>query len=245
MRLMVRILHITITLSLLLIGCGSIIVSAANPNPSHEITKWQMKWEDETGNTGQEIPWSEGQQSWMNVDSKKELPELPSGVSSSWTRISLPDLSYVSPSVYIDTLYALHVRVYVEDRLIFEENRKYIKDNYSLLLPLSKEDNGKTLYIWTETMQDRIGIKKSVMIGEHSQLINEYIENGLSDVILGCAFFLVAIVLFISALYINRDYFSSVASLAVVIAATGILSITYSPSSIPFTINWGQLVTFA
>lgn len=27
------------------------------------------------------------------------------------------------------------------------------------------------------------------MIGEHSQLINEYIENGLSDVILGCAFF--------------------------------------------------------
>lgn len=83
------------------------------------------------------------------------------------------------------------------------------------------------------------------MIGEHSQLINEYIENGLSDVILGCAFFLVAIVLFISALYINRDYFSSVASLAVVIAATGILSITYSPSSIPFIINWGQLVTFA
>lgn len=229
MRLMVRMLHIAITLALLLMGYGSIIVSAATPYPSQEITKWQMKWGAETGNTGKEIPWSEGQQSWMNVDSMKGLPELPSGVSSSWTRITLPDFKYVSPSVYIDTLYALHVRVYVEDRLIFEEDRNYIKDNYSLLLPLSKGDNGKTLYIWTATMQDRIGIKDSLVIGEHSQLINDYIGNGLSDVILGCAFFLVAIVLFISALYINKDYFSSVASLAVVIASTGILSITYSP----------------
>ncbi|WP_339320742.1 ATP-binding protein [Paenibacillus sp. FSL R10-2734] len=224
---MVRTLHIAITLSLLLIGYGSIIVSAANQTPSQEITKWQMKWGAETGN--KEIPWSEGQQSWINVDSMNGLPELPSDVSAAWTRISLPNFKYVSPSVYIDTLYALHVKVYVEDRLIFEEDRKYIKDNYSLLLPLSKEDNGKTLYIWTATMQDRIGIKDSVVIGEHSQLINDYIGNGLSDVILGCAFFLVAIVLFISALYINKDYFSSVASLAVVIASTGILSITYSP----------------
>lgn len=189
MRLMVKILHIVIILSFLWIGLDSIIVSAANPYSSQEITKWQMKWGPETGNTEEEVPWSEGQQSWMNVDSKKGIPDLPSGVSSSWTRIALPDLTYVSPSVYIDTLYALDVKVYVEDRLIFEEDRNYIKDNYSLLLPLSKEDNGKTLYIWTATMQDRIGIKDSVVIGEHSQLINKYIENGLSDVILGCAFF--------------------------------------------------------
>ncbi|MNO50462.1 Sporulation kinase E [compost metagenome] len=241
MRLMVRTLHIVVILSLLLIGYGSIVVSAANPYSSQEITKWQMKWGAETGDTEKEIPRSEGQQSWMNIDAKKEMPDLPSGVSSSWTRISLPDFKYVSPSVYIDTLYALHVKVYVEDRLIFEEERKYIKDNYSLLLPLSNEDNGKTLYIWTETMQDRIGIKESVVLGEHSQLINKYIENGLVDVILGCAFFLVAIVLFISALYINKDYFSSVASLAVVIASTGILSVTYSPFIYTFYSKLGPI----
>lgn len=50
-----------------------------------------------------------------------------------------------------------------------------------------------------------------------------------------------AIVLFISSLYINRDYFSSVASLAVVIGSTGILSITYSPFIYTFYSDLGAI----
>lgn len=241
MRLMIKVLHIAIALTLLLIGYSSIVVSAATPYPSQEITSWQMRWGDGTENSGIEVPQNNDQQYWINVNATKEIPHLPSGVSTSWTRISIPNFSYISPSIYIDTLYALHVKVYVNDRLIFEEDRNYIKDNYSLLLPLSQSDSGKTLYIWTETLQDRIGIKNEVVIGEHNLLINDYIKNGLSDVILGCAFFLVAIVLFISSLYINRDYFSSVASLAVVIGSTGILSITYSPFIYTFYSDLGAI----
>jgi two-component system sporulation sensor kinase B len=241
MRLIVKIVHITMTLTLLLISFGSIHVSAANPYPSQEITKWQMQWGDKGGDTGKEIPWDHSQQSWVSMNAKVGLPHLPSGISTSWTRISLPDFTYVSPSIYIGTLYALHVKVYVEERLIFEEKRNYIKDNYSLLLPLNEADQGKTLYIWTGTLQDRIGIKDKVLIGEHSQLIDDYIKNGLGDVILGCAFFLVAIVLFISAFYMNKEYFSSVASLAIVIASTGILSITYSPFIYTFYSEFGAI----
>lgn len=241
MRLMLKVLHITIAFTFLLIGYSSISVSAATQYPPQEITEWQMKWVDRASSPAQEVPWNEIQQDWMDVDSNHEPAELPADVSSAWTRISLPDFTYVSPSIYMDTLYALHVKVYVEERLIYEEERNYIKDNYSLLLPLSEADAGKTLYIWTSTLQDRIGIKDHVVIGEHSQLIHDYIKHGLSDVILGCAFFLVAIVLFTSALYMNKEYLSSVASLAVVIASTGILSITYSPFIYTFYSHLGAI----
>lgn len=229
MRLIVRTFHITMIFSLLFIIFGSLFVSAANPYPSEEITKWQMKWGHEEEARGKNIPLNLTQREWINIESPQKPPKLPPGVSSSWTRISLPKFKYVSPTIYINTLYALHVKVYVENRLIFEENRNYIKDKYSLLMPLNAEDNGKTLYIWTETLQDRIGIKGKVVLGEHSVLIKDYIKNGLIDVILGSAFFFVAVVLFVCAFYLNKEYFSVVASLAVVIGSTGILSITYSP----------------
>lgn len=225
MRLIVKMLHIALTLTLIMIGYGSTMVSATSLHPSKEITEWQMKWGDESN--------------WNHVYSMKEHPQLPSGVTTAWTRISLPEFQYLSPSIYIDTLYALDVQVYVEDRLIYAEDRNYIKDNYSLLLPLREDDQGKSIYIWTATLQDRLGIKDHVVIGEHSSLMNAYIKHGLGDVILGGAFFLVSIVLFISALFINREYSSKFASLAVVIGTTGTLAITYSPFIYTFYSNWG------
>lgn len=230
MRLIAKILHITVVLLLLFTAFGSLITAAASHSPSDEITKWQMKWGNAAAVTGNTVPLTDQeQQGWINVDSLQGAPELPSGVSAAWTRVTLPTLNYASPSIYIDTLYALHVKVYVEKKLIFEGNRSYIKDNYSLLLPLSPQDSGKTLYIWTETLQDRIGIKDKLVVGEHNVLIKAYIKNGLVDVILGSAFFFVALVLFVCSFYLNKESFANAVSLAVVIASTGILAITYSP----------------
>jgi len=214
---------------LLFMICVPSFVSAAAPNPSQNITKWQIKWGNEAETTGKNLPFAQTQTGWKDSDSLKNPMQLPTGENSSWTRVSIPAFKYVSPSIYIDTLYALNVKVYVENRLIFEQDRSYIKDHYSLLIPLKAEDNGKTLYIWAETLKDRIGIKDKVVLGENSVLFNDYVKNGLIDVVLGSAFFFVAIVLFVCAFYLNKDYFSLVASLAIVIASTGILSITYSP----------------
>ncbi|WP_410513676.1 HAMP domain-containing sensor histidine kinase [Paenibacillus sp. BR2-3] len=210
---------------------GSLYASAADSNPADdEITKWQMKWGDEGGFSGNQVPSSQqNQPGWMDVDPLRGTPELPDGISSAWTRMVLPEMKWTSPAIYIDTLYALHVRVFVDDRLIFEGNRGYIKDNYSLLLPLSVEDEGKTLSIWADTLQERIGIKDTVVIGEHNLLIHDYIKNGLIDVILGSSFIFVAVILFLCAFFLNKEYFTISSGLAVVIGSTGILSITYSP----------------
>ncbi|MDQ0193941.1 sensor histidine kinase [Paenibacillus wynnii] len=219
MRLTVKnILHIAIVLFLVFMTSGSLYASADNAYPTTEITEWQMKWGNDRGPSG-----------WMDAGSLQSTPEMPNGVSSAWIRIPLPEMKWSSPSIYIDTLYALHVKVYVEDHLIFEGKRNYIKDNYSLLFPLSTEDSGKTLYIWTETLQDRIGIKDTVIIGEHDHLIHDYTKNGLIDIILGSAFIFVALILFFCAFFLSKDHFTISSGLAVVIASTGILSITYSP----------------
>lgn len=228
MRLINKTLQLTALLLLIVVSCGWVSASAESRYPSFEFKHWQMKWDNQAGGTGQEIPDS-SEDGWMDVDSFQGVPELPEGISAAWTRMSLPDYTYSSPAIYIDTLYALQVKVYVEHQLIFEGNRDYIKDNYSLLVPLGSGNQGKTLYIWTETLQDRIGIKDTVVVGEHSELIKDYIQNGLVDVILGGAFFFVAVVLFVCAFYLSKEYFSIAASLSIVIAATGILAITYSP----------------
>lgn len=233
MSLMFKSLHITLVLFLLSVTCGPFLVSAQSYYSASEISHWQMKWQEGTGDGGRKIPLTETK-GWMEVEAKSEMPQLPSGVSSAWTKITLPSYSYAAPSVYIDTIYALHVRVYVEERLIYESDRSFIKDKYSLLVPLNMTDNGKTMYIWTETLKDRIGIKDKIVVGEHSVLIKDYIKNGLIDVILGGAFVFVAVVLFVCAFYLDKEYFPVAASLAIVIASTGVLSITYSPFTYTF-----------
>ncbi|MNO30921.1 Sporulation kinase A [compost metagenome] len=239
MRLFAKVLHLTIALFVLCTVCGAFQASAEGQHASRELTSWQMKW-GSPGDTGQEVPLAETQ-GWMKVDARQGTPELPEGISSAWTRLTLPERQYTSPAVYINTLYALQVKVYAGERLIFEANRSYIHDNYSVLIPLSTEDNGKTLYIWTKTLQDRIGIKDMAVVGEHSSLIKDYSKNGLADVILGGAFLFVAIVVFVCTFYLSKEYFSIAASLSLVIASTGVLSITYSPFTYTFFSYLGPL----
>ncbi|OBZ08846.1 histidine kinase [Bacillus sp. FJAT-27264] len=232
MRVFVKSLHITAALCLLLMISSSLLASAANSGTTYEMTKWQMEWDSrpQAPVPGLEKPSgiTDGQV-WTTVDGSQGSIELPPGISAAWSRMMIPELHFTSPSLYIKTLYALHVKVFVDNRLIFEGDRSFIKDNYSLLLPLGSGDSGKMLYIWTETLQDRIGIKDKVIIGEHSELFNNYVKNGLMDVILGSAFIFVALVLFVCVFYLNQAYFSSIVALAIVIFSTGVLSITYSP----------------
>lgn len=240
MRLISRAFYTTMLLLLFVMTCSSVWVSAQSYYAPSEISNWQIKWLTEAGDPGFEVPVTV-QDGWVAAGGEEGIPALPEGVTAAWTRIQLPEFRYASPSVYINKLYALHVKVYVEKRLIFEGSRDFIKDNYSLLIPLSAGDSGKPLYIWTETLQDRIGIKDNVVIGEHSELIKDYIGNGLIDVILGGAFLFVAAVLFVCAFYLSKEYFPIAVSLSVVIASTGTLSITYSPFIYTFYSQWGPV----
>ncbi len=240
MRLIGKSLHITAVFFLLLMTCSSLLASADSHYASKEIKEWQIKWGNDPGDNGFIVP-APDQGGWISSGADTGMTELPNGVSSAWTRIELPAFRYVSPAVYIETLYALHVKVYIEDRLIFEDDRSYIKDNFSLLVPLGADDDSKTMYIWTSTLQDRIGIKETAVIGEYSNLVRGFIKNGLIDVILGGAFVFVAVVLFVCGFFLDREHFHIAASLAVVIAATGILSITYSPFIYTFYSSLGAL----
>ncbi|WP_150265317.1 sensor histidine kinase [Paenibacillus tepidiphilus] len=228
MRLVAKFGQISLLLCLIWTLFGSFVAAAEGGYASIEITDWRVKWGDSAGTGSNAIPDTK-EPGWIAADGAQGALELPDGASSAWTRVQLPQYSFTSPSVYIEKLYALHVRVYVEDRLVFEAGRGYIKDQYSLLVPLNTADAGKAMYIWTETLQDRIGVKDKIIIGEHSVLVKDYIRNGLIDVILGGAFIFVAIVLFVCSFYLNKEYFPIAATLAVVIASTGVLSVTYSP----------------
>ncbi|MDH6508275.1 two-component system sporulation sensor kinase B [Paenibacillus sp. PastM-3] len=240
MRLIGKSVHITAMLLLMMLTFVSLSASGEGHYAANKITEWQMQWGKSPGDTGLEVP--DGDLgAWFDSGTANPAGDLPDGLSSAWTRIKLPAFHYVSPAVYIEKLYALHIKVFVEDRLVLEGDRSYIKDNYSLLVPLTGEDNGKTMYIWTSTLQDRIGIKDSIVIGEHSELIRHFVKNGLIDVILGGSFIFVALVLFMCGFFLDREHFSIAVSLSIVIAATGILAITYSPFIYTFYSQYGAL----
>lgn len=227
-------------LLLIMLSFVSLSASGEGHYAANKITEWQIQWGQSPGDTGLEVP--DGDQgAWFDSGTANPAGDLPDGLSSAWIRIQLPDFHYVSPAVYIEKLYALHIKVFVENRLVLEGDRSYIKDNYSLLVPLTGEDNGKTMYIWTSTLQDRIGIKNSIVIGEHSELIRHFVKNGLIDVILGGSFIFVALVLFMCGFFLDREHFTIAVSLSIVIAATGILAITYSPFIYTFYSQYGAL----
>lgn len=199
------------------------------------IGTWEMKW-GQRGEEQGETPPPAGE-GWLTVRSTQGEMAPPAGVYSAWTRVLLPDLPLSAPAVYVETLYALHVKVFEGGELIFEAGRDYVKDHYSLLVPVSQQ--AKELYIWTETVQDRLGIQGQILYGEHGQLISGYVRSGLIDVILGGAFVFAGLVLLLCAFYLNKEFFPVTTTLSVVIASTGVLAITYSPFIYTFYSEWG------
>lgn len=222
---MLKVMYGTLLLWVMLAASGLTAVYAAS-NPPEQITDWRIRWDARDG--GAVHPPADDSL-WLEMRGDNATTKLPKPHSGAWVSVKLPEMKWSSPALYIETLYALKVKVYVEDRLVYENSRNYIKDHYSLLVPLGVNDAGKNLYIWTGTLQERAGIKEAPVIGEHSEMVDRYIKNGLVDVILGCSFIFVALVLFVCSFFLNRDYFSAAASLSVVIASTGLLAITYSP----------------
>ncbi|SEU00609.1 Signal transduction histidine kinase [Paenibacillus sp. NFR01] len=239
MRLIVKSLHMTAVLILFFMTYGY-SASAESYNAPRAIGSWEVKWGGTSADTGDNLPAAHSD-GWFRVDTDDGTTKLPGGVSSAWIQVRLPEYNYAAPALYIKTLYALNVKVYVDDRLIFAEDRSYIKDHYSLLLPLTQEDSGHTLYIWTKTLQDRIGIEDEVLLGEHSDLIKDYVKRGLIDILLGSSFLFVALVLFVCAFYLNKEYFPIAVSLSIVIASTGVMAVTYSPYIYTFYSYLGEL----
>ncbi|WP_258168826.1 hypothetical protein [Paenibacillus sp. AR247] len=146
------------------------------------ITEWEVKWADspDLAAVPGSVTASEG---WSPNQSGMALPKRPGTSSTLWIRTKLPALNWDIPSMLIPKIYGQNI------------------DN-KVLTPLQRNDSDKILYIGVQSAKDRIGLRHGIELGNYPELLDNYVKRDLIDIILGCAFVFIALVMLICSVFL-------------------------------------------
>lgn len=212
-------------------------------NAQIEISDWQFMWDDETM-----LPVSPAlvkdreKENWLAGAPEENRPPMLDGGYSAWNRFTLPAFPWKYSAIMIDLIKGQNVVVFMDDEQVYEAKRDYMYPNHSLLIPVHPEDAGKTLYIWANGTSHSVpGIHSKVILGDYEQLQGTLIRKGLKDIILGSSLLIMAVIMLISGMFLPKYTIPSWMSLSVVILASGILLVTYSPFLYNFYGDFGRL----
>ncbi|WP_054956250.1 sensor histidine kinase [Paenibacillus dakarensis] len=215
-----------------------LLPSIAAGNESYSLAPdWQVMWEWKKPDTITPEAVKESQD-WQSIEGGLSKPE---GAVSAWFRASLPHDVLNQPAILLGQVTGKDVIAFVEDEPLFESHRDYMYTKHRLLLSLAQEDMGKTLYIWIETPRGATGIEGFMSIGEYENLQGEFIQEDLDDFVMGSSFLFIALVMFFCCFFLPRHNVTTWISLSLVICASGILLITYSPFLYTFYSEYGEL----
>lgn len=203
------------------------------------VPDWQVKWETEIPETITPAAVKDSQY-WLNVKQQEDHSK-PKDAVSAWFRFTLPNDVLNQPAILLGRINGKDVLAFIDDVPVFESNRDYMYTNHRLLLPLSYEDMGKTLYVWVETPRGSTGVEGRMTIGEYEDLRGEFIQKDLGDFVMGSTFLFVALVMFFCCFFLPRQTLSTWMSLSLVICACGIQLITYSPFLYTFYGEYGKI----
>ena len=126
---------------------------------------------------------------WENRSAKRIVDMTKEPAGSLWSRLTIPYLQDGSSAIRFENIKGTHIVIYLEDRKIYE-NYHYNYDNNAVLLPLSAENSGNTLYVWAQNERGWLGIQGDVQVGPYAMLQEKYLHNGLMDIILGSTLYL-------------------------------------------------------
>lgn len=203
------------------------------------VPDWQVKWETVIPEVTTPAA-VRNSQDWLNVKEQGDSSK-PEDAVSAWFRFTLPKDLLIQPAILLGRINGKDVLAFIEDEPVFQSKRDYMYTNHRLLLPLSHEDLGKTLYIWVETPRGSTGVEGRMTIGEYEDLRGEFIQKDLGDFVMGSTFLFVALVMFFCCFFLPRQTLSTWMSLSLVICACGIQLITYSPFLYTFYGEYGKI----
>ncbi|OZB90798.1 sensor histidine kinase [Paenibacillus sp. XY044] len=204
------------------------------------LTDWRFTWED--GGIGSRGTDGIGPASgWEPYRLKQPLPPNTGEAETGWFETKLPALVWNTPAILLKPVYGIKIAIYVGQEKRYETGRDYRYDVNHILLPLSREDAGKTLLMQIQGGTGRIGLEGSVWAGDYQMLLTKLIRANLGDIVLGSSFIFIALIMLISALFLNRSERSSWLSLTIVILSIGLMILTYSPFVYSLFSSYGAL----
>lgn len=217
---------------------GAAIVSAGSSDSA--LPSWEIRFGNTEAETVEEAV-AASDDEWIRVTPHDSKPETPRGTSSAWLRFSLPQMSEKS-ALFINKVYGNSVKAYVNNALVYDSENKYNFNGSKILIPLSKEDGGQELYIWTQGGSKDLGIEGEIRVDRYSKLLSIYVKQGLMDIIFGTTFIFIAIVLLICSLFLRKGFFTDGFLLVIILLSIGIIVVTYS-SFLPIILgDYGKIV---
>lgn len=203
-----------------------------------------------------EVYWEQGEQSfeemkrttgyWNPVSLDEGVPIKPRDSHSAWYRIQIPTHPFQQEGMLLNKVYGFQIQVFAEDgRNLYSSDRYYTYDVNQVLVPLESESESKFIYVHVKSPSDRIGIQVPPLIGEHQELMTEFVGSGLMDVVLGIGLVFMAAVMMVSGLFLRKIYIPSWLSLGLVILSIGVLLISYSPFTYTFISDKGVFASLS
>lgn len=210
------------------------------PEREYKISSWDMRW-GVKGEDGSLDEVRDPSKTWMHIQGNSQLPKQPGNIGSAWLRIRLPSLNDETPAVLFENIYGRHITLYKDGINFYESYRGYNYENNRILLPLKPEDSGKTLYIWTESSRNRLGIVGNVTTGNYRDLLGTLVGMDILDIVLGSTFIFIALVLLICSFFLFRPSMAMWLSLSAIVLSIGLMIVTYSPFLYTFYRSFGKL----
>ncbi|PZD94425.1 sensor histidine kinase [Paenibacillus sambharensis] len=196
--------------------------------PGPVVTQWQLQWI--TDNEPAYAPHASIESGeWILVTADHPVTVRPDGVNRAWIRFTVPPTSLERPGLLIDKLYGHDIKVYNNNRLVYESNRTFMFDNNKLLLPLDKDLGNREYLVGLTTMSDRIGIQSEIRIGDLTALSESYVKRDLPDLLLGGSVVFIASIMLVCSGFLTRRQRDIWISLCLVALSTGVLLVVYSP----------------
>ncbi|QYR20876.1 HAMP domain-containing histidine kinase [Paenibacillus sp. sptzw28] len=231
-----------LVICIILLSLFSFTLAAAHSDPpasAETIIKWEMKWE--TSGNEKDSPQAvlnEGE--WSTVLADKPVTSKSPGVTGAWIKITLPKLPERS-GILIERVYGQEIKVFIDDKPIYQSSRPYAYDIYRLLLPLSGSDSDKILLIHTTSSMDMLGLTNGIQIGDYQSISEKYMKADLLDIVLGCAFLFIAVVMLICSAFLSRMQLPGWISLSLIILSVGVLIMMYSPFLYTYYGEYGKV----
>ncbi|KGE19230.1 sensor histidine kinase [Paenibacillus wynnii] len=242
MRLSLHKAVVVIGIMLLLIAIVTLGIILKWGGPAGSVLPgWEMKWSHAGGTANPDDSLNGFEGEWMHVSSNTERLEAPKGVSSVWTRITLPD-NLDNSAVLIDYIYGEEIKAYANNVLIYNSNGAIKGKGTKVLIPLSRELTGEQLYVKSSGGEGNIGIEGSILYGSYGKLLALYVKQDVMDLFIGASLIFMASVFAVCSIFLKRELFFSGFLLVLVILSCGTLVITNSAFLPILQSNPGRLV---
>ncbi|GMK37802.1 hypothetical protein PCCS19_08560 [Paenibacillus sp. CCS19] len=201
------------------------------------IKEWEIQWfNDETSET------PSATEPWLKANIHQTLEENLEGHTGVWVHFVIPPTSvWQTPGLLINQMYGNNIKVYEDNKLIYEFTRDSSFDRNMLLTSLVPNPEPSNIYIRIASL-DRAGIVSGVLIDNYNDLSKSYIIGELPSLMLGASIAFVGLIMLLISGYLNPQQRKAWLALSMIALATSVMIITFTTFPHVYFKQYGRLL---